>query len=404
MYKFYRQAKECYAFLDDVFNTRETLRGTIMYGLHSDDFCHSRWFSRGWTLQELLAHSDVLFYDRRGDYLASRADHCEMISQATGIPQVYLVGKRQIRNASVARRMSWAANRKTTRVEDRAYSLLGLFDVNMPLLYGEENKAFLRLQLEIIQRSYDQSIFAWGFTSKVVSLYGVLADTPASFKRCGDIISAPSLVTQGLKPVQVTNRGIRYPYRRGICDVLHSLFKRATGLQAPKIRIQLPFAMESTDPGKGHLMLSLSPVNRSYDRERSTYERIGVHIDSRSSLLRFLNTLMAYDSEAYVPYTRHADPDWIGTPEIFGHTSVLDRCLEHLTLRPTHLVLCTLAVFDLTVVRSGYVTNSHRNTVLTIISMFLFQEATSRQSSGIIFHAVLFLLTIDVLYLSKDST
>ena len=84
----------------------------------------------------------------------------ERISNLTGIQGEYLQGK-SIQSASIACRMSWAANRKTTRIEDEAYCLLSLFGVNRPLLYGEGRKAFLRLRGEIIKRSDDQSIFAW---------------------------------------------------------------------------------------------------------------------------------------------------------------------------------------------------------------------------------------------------
>ena len=80
--------------------------------------------------------------------------------------------------------MSWAADRTTTRVEDRAYSLMGLLDVNMPMLYGEGKKAFHRLQLEIIRTSNDQSIFAWGCNTIMVQTGSILADDPSFFQDC----------------------------------------------------------------------------------------------------------------------------------------------------------------------------------------------------------------------------
>lgn len=108
-------------------------------------FQESKWFTRGWTLQELLAPNDVVFFDRKWHEIGHAKDLSEEIHQATGIEGRYLNFPDQ---ASTAMKMSWAATRETTKGEDRAYSLLGLFDVNMPLLYGEgERKAFLRLQL-----------------------------------------------------------------------------------------------------------------------------------------------------------------------------------------------------------------------------------------------------------------
>ena len=85
------------------------------------------------------------------------------LSQQTTIPECYLTRKRECFTASIAERMRWASSRKTTRLEDEAYCLLGLFNVNMPILYGERRQAFQRLQQELIKQQYvDTTIFAWG--------------------------------------------------------------------------------------------------------------------------------------------------------------------------------------------------------------------------------------------------
>ena len=108
-------------------------------------FQKSKWFTRGWTLQELIAPNDVVFFDREWHEIGHATDLSEEIHQATGIEARYRNFPQQ---ASIAMKMSWAAKRETTKGEDLAYSLLGLFNVNMPLLYGEgAQKAFLRLQL-----------------------------------------------------------------------------------------------------------------------------------------------------------------------------------------------------------------------------------------------------------------
>ena len=110
--------------------------------------------------------------------------------------------------------MSWMANRSTTRVEDMAYCLLGLFGIDMPPLYGEGERAFLRLQREIIQHSDDDSIFAWpcvrGQQQQHILLDyrpGVLAATPKDFAACGGITS--SIHNSG-HPYRVTNKGIEF--------------------------------------------------------------------------------------------------------------------------------------------------------------------------------------------------
>ncbi|KAF2217836.1 hypothetical protein CERZMDRAFT_108463 [Cercospora zeae-maydis SCOH1-5] len=130
----------------------------------AEAICRSNWFNRSWTLQELLAPSRLEFFN--ADWislgiLADNDDLTEGIAQRTDISTSVLRGRARRSEFSVATRMSWASQRRTTRLEDEAYCLLGVFEVNMPLLYGEGRLAFRRLQEEIILRSTDQSLFAW---------------------------------------------------------------------------------------------------------------------------------------------------------------------------------------------------------------------------------------------------
>lgn len=147
-------------------------------------FRQSAWFRRGWTLQELLAPPLVRLYNDKWEDLGSK--HSEFlvadIVEASGISKEALAGQ-PLASFSVAQRMSWAAYRQTTRIEDRAYSLMGIFNVNMVPLYGEGSKAFIRLQREILQNCDDHSIFAWH--DQRMGLWGLLAPDPSYFKRCG---------------------------------------------------------------------------------------------------------------------------------------------------------------------------------------------------------------------------
>lgn len=152
MFEWYEKARFCYAYLADVeFNEREVTNDP------TPRFVKARWFTRGWTLQELLAPSYIRFYDRSWNFIGSRDDFFMQtsITKATGIERLDAW-----EGTSVACKFSWAARRQTTRPEDQAYSLMGLFGVNMPLLYGEGSRAFRRLQLEILRQSHDESIFA----------------------------------------------------------------------------------------------------------------------------------------------------------------------------------------------------------------------------------------------------
>ncbi|KAL4065644.1 heterokaryon incompatibility protein-domain-containing protein [Scleroderma yunnanense] len=178
MYRWYANAKVCYAYLHDVTST------SFPTEVDDEKYPNSNgwpeWFSRGWTLQEMIAPSNVQFFNKDWKFISDKKMLARILTRITRVPEHILRDGLSSNRPCVAQIMSWAANRKTTRVEDRAYSLLGLLDVNMPMLYGEGKKAFQRLQLEIIRTSNDQSIFAWdkGRTGSI------LADDPSFFENC----------------------------------------------------------------------------------------------------------------------------------------------------------------------------------------------------------------------------
>ena len=153
MYSYYKDADICYAYLFDVLDDG---------GFPDYAFAKSRWFTRGWTLQELVApKGEVVFFDREWTEIGTRASLKHKLEQITTIDKLFLEHPDAVFSASVAQRMSWASKRQTTREEDIAYCLLGIFNVHMPLLYGEGDKAFMRLQLELLALSNEQTIFAW---------------------------------------------------------------------------------------------------------------------------------------------------------------------------------------------------------------------------------------------------
>ncbi|RYP17697.1 hypothetical protein DL765_004375 [Monosporascus sp. GIB2] len=185
MYKWYKDSEVCYVYLADV----SALDSPSDEG---SEFRRSRWFTRGWTLQELLAPRSLRFFDKNWDRIrigatSDRKNH--LLSEITGIPIEAITGN--INGFCAAARLGWAAERKTTRVEDAAYSLLGLLDVNMPLLYGEGPKAFKRLQEEILKTRYDDSILAAGYGSPSGEPYArpALADSPYAFRHCQNFVA-----------------------------------------------------------------------------------------------------------------------------------------------------------------------------------------------------------------------
>lgn len=214
MFRWYQQAAICYAFLSDVpSNENPQEKGS--------KFQKSRWFQRGWTLQELVAPKVLRFYGTitssgtcsaqdtvNGNaiqdwrLLGTKGNMSTTIASITGIPREYLLGIAQLHTASVAQRMSWVAHRETKRKEDLAYCLLGIFDITMPMIYGEGgDQAFFRLQEQIMKVIKDDSILAWGIT-KTQSVNGiqfanstgkamagrVMAKTPLEFANSGHII------------------------------------------------------------------------------------------------------------------------------------------------------------------------------------------------------------------------
>ena len=172
-------------------------------------FMEIQWFTRGWTLQELIAPQVVEFYNSDWCGIGIKESLVDVLSASTLIDQSALQGD-PLSGYSIAKRMSWAAHRETTRIEDQAYSLMGLFDVNMPLLYGEGSKAFIRLQEDIMKISDDNSIMAWT-TKERNEYHGPLATSPFDFRHCSHICRTTDLWNR--VPYSVTNMGLSIELR-----------------------------------------------------------------------------------------------------------------------------------------------------------------------------------------------
>jgi len=148
MFKWYQHATKCYVYLPDVPVSNSSNDRSAEKEWESV-FKKSEWFARGWTLQELIAPKSVQFFSQEGILLGSKTSLEQQIHQTTGIALEALQGE-PLAQFSVYDRLSWAMRRKTTIEEDAAYCLLGIFDIHMPLLYGEgRQKALDRLQREI---------------------------------------------------------------------------------------------------------------------------------------------------------------------------------------------------------------------------------------------------------------
>jgi hypothetical protein len=149
MFRWYRNAVKCYVYLSDVSGSAPNGDKISIRLPWESAFRKSRWFTRGWTLQELIAPTSIEFFSKEGERLGNETSLERYIHEITGIPVKVLRGG-ALSDFSITERLSWAAKRETTRKEDKAYSLLGIFDVYMPLIYGEgRDSAFRRLREEI---------------------------------------------------------------------------------------------------------------------------------------------------------------------------------------------------------------------------------------------------------------
>ncbi|KAH8650605.1 heterokaryon incompatibility protein-domain-containing protein [Tricladium varicosporioides] len=171
MYQWYRNADFCYVYLEDMSQLLATRTEARLQQL-----CHKR------SQFQLLAPPIVHIFDRSWKFIGSRTELRGLIADITGIDHMFF-DTGDLSQYSIAQKMSWASGRQTTRIEDQAYCLLGIFGITMPLLYGEGSEAFRRLQEEIVKRTdMDHSIFAHSFYN-----YRILARRPSDFRNYGDV-------------------------------------------------------------------------------------------------------------------------------------------------------------------------------------------------------------------------
>ncbi|KAK4214776.1 HET-domain-containing protein [Rhypophila decipiens] len=320
MFRWYRLAGCCYVYLGDVSNDDS---GSIQGRLEK-----SVWWTRGWTLQELLAPRRMIFFAQ--DWFAlgykvnqrrygvmedtkvfdddGRVNLADVISAITNIPVDFLTGRRGLGLACIAQRMSWASRRLTTREEDRAYSLMGLFDVNMPVIYGEGlEKAFTRLQREIMSKSPDQSILLW-YRAEATS-YRLLADSPDCFRNSGTVrslgqgaSSSSSTLKKwlGWSSSSMTNLGLR------ITLPIIKWFPEGALKFDPRDDAEAHLSLQRLDPDDSNLRpgdYAEAPLQYVCNDARGNPQRLSLN-------LRFLHRGL----EGYPIFICHRPPHWMFSP------------------------------------------------------------------------------------------
>jgi hypothetical protein len=241
MFAWYRNAACCYVYLADTPQTAARLNSKGQVD-KDDPFCQSKWFTRGWTLQELLAPFDLVFFSSDWVRIGTKIDLKTTLSQITGVEARFLTGELDLSLASVAKRMSWISKRATTRLEDIAYCMLGIFDINMPLLYGEGLRAFGRLQEEILKSNDDQSLFCWEWNRSRVpdGWASILAPSTSVFEHSAPFHPTSWDDDSEVMPYTITNSGlsIKMPFiqtanENFLCGILQVRLEWEPGSEDP---------------------------------------------------------------------------------------------------------------------------------------------------------------------------
>ncbi|KAI0145226.1 hypothetical protein GGR57DRAFT_307176 [Xylariaceae sp. FL1272] len=234
MFRWYACARICITYLSDVkLDTNNQGVDVFRSSEHKNYPAPSVWFSRGWTLQELLAPVAMEFYDTNWELLGTRKNLAPALEEITRIKRDYFTGISDFQKASIAAKMSWMAGRVTAKPEDIAYSMLGLLGINMVPSYGEgAERAFLRLQYALLSASTDETLFAWKMPAegpgkpaqrpKVYGEYqlargewGLLAASPEWFRDSGKIANRGPrglIVRRQFGGFAVVQQGIMVPY------------------------------------------------------------------------------------------------------------------------------------------------------------------------------------------------
>ncbi|KAK2770737.1 het domain-containing protein [Colletotrichum kahawae] len=245
MFHWYKLSDTCFVYLSDM-PSIDGLDHVAYYPRHADPQIERilrpcKWFTRGWTLQELIAPNSIIFCNSKWQQLFTKAQIKNVLERITRISQSILDAPLDLSSIPVAVKMSWAAHRKTKRIEDQAYCLLGIFGINMPMLYGEGNQAFRRLQEEIAKETHDLSLFAWRSTDIPVEnpfaqrFRGIFASSPADFSTCSTIDRRENHEDEC--EFSLTNKGVRidttfYKGNHGVYIMKLGFIDSATGTNA----------------------------------------------------------------------------------------------------------------------------------------------------------------------------
>ena len=323
MYKWYKESEVCYAYLHDVIDPSE--------------FTESSWFTRGWTLQELIAPKLLKFFTKDWKLIGTREELIDHIAERTGISHQVLRSNKIPPEVTISQKMLWAAQRQTAKVEDRAYSLLGIFDINVEgPVYGIDDGAFENLQHRIIEKYNDQTLFAWYHTAPQLHDVEMAKVDPASEPALvqGDT-SPPSPSTTGLlafsssrylKSYEISEVDFRRNYVNGISDGSYRLHLSTS---SNLVHISVPMKHMEGKIWKAVLRCSLEPPD-----EDEIQRPLVIYLKENQPSLYF---------RLHLPRNKEGEDD-DQTYEVKDIPGSLERlsdaesCLEGYVLRDIHVV------------------------------------------------------------------
>jgi serine/threonine protein kinase len=232
MFRWYQRAEKCYVYLSDGPTRKRDGRDENIQDIWEQAFRESDWFTRGWTLQELLAPSLVEFFSPEKDLLGSKQSLEKQIHAITGIPISALRGS-PLSQFSINEKFDWAKNRQTTREEDWAYSLLGIFEISMPVIYGEgRTNAVRRLRKEIDDASKDRECLRHLNVTEPYQICQTDEVTPFSRHYLDSFVS--TLVQQTQHAFLLTD----FPWQRHLAHLYGKLAEHHTLLRELQISIE----------------------------------------------------------------------------------------------------------------------------------------------------------------------
>ncbi|KAK4446153.1 vegetative incompatibility protein HET-E-1 [Podospora aff. communis PSN243] len=209
MFQWYQNAEICFAHLSDLPSRQEPV-GELAETHLENDLVGCKWFTRGWTLQELIAPTTVHFLDSSWNFRGTKAQLVDKLAEITGIRLSVLQANDDLYLVPAVEKMAWASRRSTSRLEDMAYCLMGIFDVNMPLLYGEGGKSFRRLQEEVLKKTNDLSLLAWETADPTLEeMRGAWARSPREFQWLASERLEISVTSQYNTDLQISSKGLR---------------------------------------------------------------------------------------------------------------------------------------------------------------------------------------------------